>query len=111
MLLIVAWSSVVVWLNVRPRYVAGIYHNPEGKGLHACYVEFGCPWSYAGCFAATATNIRPLEPVRIDSYPALAANAAIGLLAVAVLTWTSRASIAVLRAFMSKPPPADVDGD
>ena len=101
MLLIVGWSSVVVWLNVRPRFTEAIlYHH----GVHhILFAEYGWPWSYSD--------------EAIDGYFGhwhLAANMAIGLLAVAVLTFTAkylvRAIVAGLRAIVGKPPPSNGKG-
>ena len=104
MLLVVGWSAVVVWLNVRPRVE------------YEASVKYGYPWT---------SYVEPWEPLRTsDSGPGyvinelvpppqydirywhLAANIAIGLLAVALLTFASkylvRAIIAGLRAVLSK---------
>ena len=99
MLLIVGWSSVVVWLNVRPRYYELILHR-HGKHYPVLYAEYGCPWGYSW------------QDVEYYDYTALAANIAIGLLA--VLTFASkyllRAIVAALRALLSKPPPSNENG-
>jgi len=97
MLLVVGWSAVVVWLNVRPRV------DPFA------WIEYGCPLTCARTldhhFSGEIPRVR-LD--YIDDYRLLTANIAIGLLAVAVLTFASkylvRAIVAGLRAIMSKPP-------
>ena len=101
-LLVVTWSPVMVWLNVRPRTVGSIF------GTIPLY---GWPWTYAIQFSADP-NVPPgFSTDSIYRYWPFAANTAIGLLAVAVLTFASkyllRAITAALRAFMSKPPPAN----
>jgi len=116
MLLVVGWSSVVLWLNVRPR----VKYLPNPVGEYGVYdASFGRPWTYA-----FDLDFSPSSPPRFSLAGALthdtwawplAANITIGLLAVTVLTFASkyllRAIAALLRACMSKPPPADVDGD
>jgi len=103
MLLIVGWSAVVVWLNVRPTVCMRYYNYAY------YYAIYGYPWP---CAAAPLTSFESLPGVHtaeIERYWALAANIAIGLLAVAVLTFASeyliRAIVAGLRAFVGKPPP------
>jgi hypothetical protein len=62
-----------------------------------CIIDYGCPWTHA-CSSSTVETL---------GYRALAANIAIGLLAVAVLALASeylvRATLAGLRAFLGKP--------
>jgi len=108
MLLIVGWSAVVVWLNVRPRiyglYMVGSLTPAPKEPTGTCFVEYGYPWA---CWFTWG------EAFTIH-YRALAGNIAIGLLAVAVLTFASkylvRAIVAGLRAFLSKPPPSNGKG-
>jgi len=51
MLLIVGWSAVVVWLNVRPRVyeleASRVEHrsHPTEDNLRFCFAEFGYPWT------------------------------------------------------------------
>jgi len=112
MLLIVGWSAVVVWLNVR-----------SGMGWEAApwvgedpvfyLVGYGCPWTWG--IGETSHPSQFASWDRIDYlYSALTANIAIGLLAVAVLRFASkylaRAIVAGLRAFLSKPPPSNAKG-
>ncbi len=59
MLLIVGWSSLVLWLNVRPRVheveaspvvkVVG-NHVDSGKPMRRYLVEYGCPWRHTLAF-------------------------------------------------------------
>jgi hypothetical protein len=99
MLLIVGWSAVVVWLNVRPHKncieVPGRFRD-VGTGPHACDQVYGCPWFY-GRILYYHERPDPCPPLRFDiekvvicDFPALAANAAIGLLAVAVLAFAPK---------------------
>jgi len=128
MLLVVGWSAVVVWLNVRPRTCEvdrTLVIVPSSKEPVRCYLfEYGFPWI---CVSATWLDTpddsgaewlinrsemyalhEPRNEHHIDSWP-LAANIAIGLIAVLVLTVASkylvRAVVAGLRAFVGKPPP------
>jgi len=114
MLLIVGWSAVVVWLNVRPRcYNQYLYVN--GREEYVCWVEYGCPWAYTSTHHIhDPRDEKPpsrLHATYIDSYWRLGGVVAIGLLAVAVLTFASRylvrAIIAGVGAFLGKPPPTN----
>jgi hypothetical protein len=110
--LIVGWSSIVVWLNLRPR----IWRVPIGYiGKDPQYLTvYGCPWPWAYACRYSTSSEKDLFPDRLY-FPSLgwrlAGNAAIGLLAVALLTVASkyllRAIVAGLRALLSKPPPAN----
>jgi len=112
MLLIVGWSSVVFWLNVRPRLVR--FYETESY-----LIMYGCPWIYAaqyhGNYWGRSPRLHAVRPDYIEDYWALTANIAIGLVAVAVLTFASkylvRAIVAGVKSFMSKPPPANEKGD
>ena len=105
MLLVVGWSSVVVWLNVTPR----VRHLPllASEEL-VCKRDYGFPLTYA-----YATYLHPhTEPcpplgfhlgiLSTCDYSALVQNIAKGLIAVVILTWTSKAILSALRAFMSR---------
>ena len=120
MLLIVGWSAVVVCLNVRPRISCdrspSILFGRKIYALAACTQDFGCPWIWAKsvCLHSPYDPCPPphsplRDPCEYD-YRALAANIAIGLLAVAVLTFASRYLLRViaagLRAVFGKPPPS-----
>ncbi len=140
MLLVVGWSAVVVWLNVRPRSyelvaheLTGPYKEEAREPTRIYPVEYGYPWRCAFThfwdaeeskrdLTKTSWSLKsdrrldvvPLHLPRSEyrlNYWLLAANIAIGLLAVIILTWTSRAIVALLRAFMSKPPPEQENGD
>ena len=121
MLLVVGWSAVVVWLNVRPR----VEYRRTGE-LDWHFFNYGLPFTIAG---ATQVSVRAgnhtFSPRFTDyignpdyrsSYWGwlLAANIAIGLVAVAVLTFASkyllRAMVAGLRGPPSKPPPDKRNG-
>ena len=114
MFLIVGWSSVVFWLNVRPRRVNTFWSGPDGY-----VIKYGFPLI---CSEQRIYDLRRVAPHRsrgrfgyVLIYWPLAANIAIGLLAVAVLTFASkyllRAIVAGLRRFVGKPPPAKEEGD
>ncbi len=113
MLLIVGWSAVVVWLNVRPRLY---YFSLVGEEPSLFSISHGCPWIYAfhPGFHIDLPSRSSLREALIYEYWPLTANIGIGLLAVAVLTFASkylvRAIVAGLRAVLSKPPPSDEKG-
>ena len=112
MLLIVGWSAVAVWLNVRPRVHDGV-EDTYLVDLRTTYyfVTYGFPWT-----VATRLCFHEGSSIRIESaaefepsyrrWP-LAANIAIGLVAVAVLTLASkyllRAILSGLRRLFAKP--------
>jgi len=115
MLLVVGWSAVVVWLNVTPRIMGSV---PDEEYLVPAVVQYGCPWSYAGCFTMLThghwIGYPSFRPQMTHSYWPLAGNIAIGLLAVAVLTWASkylvRAIVAGVRSLLSRSPPDKGNG-
>ena len=93
MLLVVGWSAVVVWLNVGyRRHTRMMYVTEWGAGSRG--VEYGFPATYAQQPNATWDSSQPilrrLCAADIINYWALAANAAMGMLAVAGLTCGSR---------------------
>jgi hypothetical protein len=119
MLLVVGWTSVVVWLNVRPRNYCipqpapHPFTKPTNYACY-CYQICGFPWTHGRTLRGDHISTEPCLPPRsypqkISSYLALKANIAIGLLAVAVLTWAStyllRRMVSGLRAVFGKPPP------
>jgi len=74
------------------------------------WARYGCPWGHAYGFGIShPPNAPRLFPDYKIRYWLLAANIAIGLLAVAVLTFASkylvRATVAGVRRLLSKPPP------
>ena len=106
MLLIVGWSAVVVWLNSRPRHQTRTFHG----------VEYGWPWTLAGSrhLYDPVDAIPRYRPELTFNYRALAANIAIGLLTVAILTLASKyllhGLVAAQRAYAGKPPPHNEEG-
>ena len=111
MLLVVGWSAVVVWLNVRPHPPYPRIDGPS-PAVGLWVFQYGCPWKYATQITAVNSG-HPLrfrlDDLVIAEYWRLAAALAIGLIAVAVLTWASkclaRAFTVALRALFGKPPP------
>jgi hypothetical protein len=117
LLLIVGWSSVVVWLNVRPRVDSRVvftrittgFKPPESVTFNE---QYGWPLT-------VAVGLRFDKPPARQPYPGykwhLAANIAIGLLAVTVLTFASRyllrRMVSGLRAVFGKPPPTSEEGN
>jgi len=112
MLLVVGWSSVVVWLNVRQWY------KPKENG-YVSFVNYGLPFTFAEGFSFDDSSVLLQAQPKYLYHPphwrkSLAANIAIGLVAVAVLTFASkylvRATVSGLGAFMRKPPPDNEEG-
>jgi len=113
MLIFVGWSALVVWLNVRPRWVTEAYSFDRDFHVHTnYYVHHGCPWIWGVTYTSDLKHF--CSPHYFIYWP-LAGNIAIGLLAVVILAFASkylvRAIVAALRAFMSKPPPRQEEGD
>lgn len=98
MLLIIAWSAVMLWINVRPRILdCGNYSTREPV---LCWVGYGWPWPYAWVYGHFRLSHLPqLRPSYMWSYWALAGNGAIGALAVAALT---RSTTCLLRRLKSR---------
>ena len=115
MLLIVGWSAVVVWLNVRPRDGHTLTVATRSEELTVSDIQYGYPWSHATVSLTHSRLLRShvASDYEIHYWP-LAANVAIGLPAVAVLTFASeyllRAIVSGLRALLSKPPPSNEKG-
>jgi hypothetical protein len=124
----------VVWLNVRPRveYCRVEYPEVEGWGnidKDFWYVRYGYPFtlSVSALFDAPLPYLLRFSPeAEYEEDPCddevgwprwawpLAANIAIGLLAVAVLTFASeyllRRTVSGVRAVFGKPPPGNAKG-
>ncbi len=113
MLLIVGWSSVVVWLNVQPGYGPTLTFATRSEKLSVSEIQYGFPWSHASV-SQRDSLISGLGSEYTIHYWALAGNVAVGILAVAVLTWGStclRRDIASgLRAAFGKPPGTNEEG-
>ncbi|MBC8873175.1 MAG: hypothetical protein H8E44_27390 [Planctomycetes bacterium] len=115
MLLIVGWSAVVVWVNVRPRVVGRATSFLDEEEISATFVKYGYPWTYAhdlDFVASSPSHFRLAEALIYDNWAwPLAGNAAIGLLAIEILTFASkylvRAIVPGLRALVGKPPPSN----
>ena len=112
MLLVVGWSAVGVGLNTIPRH-ATLYGLEDRTAGY--FTGFGYPWTYAVAPPYFPPSSPPgFRSADMISYWALAGNAAIGVLMVAVSTWGSkyliRAIVAGLRAFVGKPPPSNEKG-
>ena len=94
---------------MRPKVVTTVFFANETTYV----VSYGYPCDYA--IGQSSSNPHPsVRQEDVFTYEGLAANIAIGLLAVAVLTFASkylvRAIVAGLRAFRSKPPPDNEKG-
>lgn len=84
LLIAMAWSAVMVWVNVTPHVTR------YRVGIHASVVEIGWPWTYAWCLQTSEDAIAPQRRIIkvIGSWP-IVSNAVVGVLLVAVLTWAS----------------------
>lgn len=88
MLLVVGWSAVAVWLNVRPRVV---WRDHTEDAIVVGFVRYGCPCSFASVHAIYEQQLSSrLHLDYIHDVRRLYANITIGLVAVVVLTWGSR---------------------
>ena len=86
LLIVVAWSSVVIWLNCTPRVYIHTAVDPVNPGG----LEYGYPWTYGVQDGwSSPWGLITVRPSHIFSYWRLAGNAVVGLLAVVVLTWGS----------------------
>jgi len=115
MLLSVGWSSVVVWLNVRPHRETATILATRLHELTLTKIEYGCPWSHARVtlidnqfLPSGAGNVHTIR------YWPLAGNVAIGMLTAAVLTFASkylfRHVVSGFRAAsVGKPPPSNAE--
>lgn len=92
LLIVVAWSSFVVWLNISPRIARKeTFLGHSGENAVVGTIEYGCPWSYASVLAMGERLMSlPFRPSYINSYWELVGNIAVGMLAVAVLTLMSK---------------------
>jgi hypothetical protein len=121
LLLIVGWSSVVVWLNVLPRRRHHVEQFAFGDAIPQYVSEdtYGWPEKYSGRFSEGRNSPRLLfRPALDDTWRiskwtvarALIINTVVGLIAVVVLTFASRyllrRMVSGLRAVFGKPPPA-----
>lgn len=121
-LLIVGWSAVVIWLNVTPRFgrycllarLASVHYGYPWDCIVAGWDSDSAPPYTSNRFGWARTPVFPKPSEHQVHYWPLAGNMAIGLLAVAVLTFASRylvrAIVAGLRAFVGKPPPTNEKG-
>jgi hypothetical protein len=104
---------VVVWLNVRPRLASRISHiRFDAQEIVYGTVEYGCPWPYTSIgYKGDPSSLPVFRPYWKARYWPLTANIAIGLIAVAVLTFASRYLLrrmaSGLKALFGKPPPAN----
>jgi hypothetical protein len=94
LLIAMAWSAVVVWINTLPRVTLrefpgpGISATPTPSklvGWHPSYIPL-VTWGWPCGYRTTILNFRPPRTV---SAGALFTDAGVGLLLVVVLTWTS----------------------
>ncbi len=92
LLIVVAWSSAVVWLNIRPRTDSRAVFTTHTTSFNppvsvTFTEEYGWPFTVAVGFRVDKPPARQLYP-RYKKH--LAGNAIIGMMAVAVLTFLSK---------------------
>jgi hypothetical protein len=92
LLITMAWSAVVVWINVTPRFalerlsVVG-RHGHDQIGVYL--IRWGWPFPYANSFVFWPVPLSDFPPGGIEAYWAFAGDVAVGVLLVAALTWGS----------------------
>jgi hypothetical protein len=86
LLLAMAWCAAVVWINTLPRVTVSELPFPETSGqIRVVYWGWPCPYR-----SGLADFPRVLPPRLVSAWAwALSADAAVGLLLVAALTWCS----------------------
>ena len=111
MLLMMAWSAVVVWINITPCVA---YRDQPTETLELLTAYFGWPWAYALKIVLVGIGGErpPIDQVDVTWWPwALAGDAVVGVLLVAMLTWGSgfvvRRVKHVFRRVESPPPAAE----
>ena len=82
LLLAISWSSVVLWLNIRPREVFHLEFNAQ-QFKHVKLLEIGWPWGHLNYL--DIDGVAFYDPL-IPDYWALAGDTAVGVLFVALLT-------------------------
>lgn len=89
LLLAVAWSAVVVWMNVTPRVTFEEYSFLNAPGRmeigEVRYLNWGWPYRYQ----SRCTDALEVPPPGLDRW-ALSADAGVGLLFVIASTWGSK---------------------
>ncbi|MCY2987007.1 MAG: hypothetical protein NTY19_03955 [Planctomycetota bacterium] len=99
LLIAMAWSAGVVWVNVTPRLDFSCFSNveyedngfpSEPRSIPGA-VEYGWPWTFALCYGLFhPTDELPRRQMgMIGGYRELAGDFAVGVLLVSVLTWGS----------------------
>jgi hypothetical protein len=91
LLIAMAWSAVMVWLNTTPR-VWHVSHWVQGTKSMTVVTDFGWPWHYFRDIEFDrnpALDLLILHDPKQSNHWALAADVAVGVLLVAVLTWAS----------------------
>lgn len=99
MLIVVAWSAVVVWMNTTPHY------SEDSRWLSR--VKFGWPWTYDSGYHFSAKSFYsdprnrysfPELPLyKSDNYWALVSDVAVGVLLVTALTVASEGAFRRVR--------------
>ena len=99
LLIAMAWSAGVVWVNVTPRRDFNSFSNveyedngfpPESRSIPGA-AEYGWPWTFGSCYGLfhPTDELPRLQMEMIGRYRELAGDAGVGLLLVVVLTWIS----------------------
>jgi hypothetical protein len=92
LLIAMAWSAVMVWLNTTPR-VWHVSHWVQGTKSMTVVTDFGWPWHY---FRDTEFDRNPaldlliLHDPKQSNHWALVGDVAVGVLLVVAATWASR---------------------
>jgi hypothetical protein len=97
LLIAMAWSAVVVWLGIEPRFVGFSHVNFGDNGLPPeswripGAAAYGLPWTYGLCygFFDSPLDLPRLQAEMICDYRALTGDITVGVLLIAVLTWGS----------------------
>ncbi len=115
LLIAMAWSAGVVWVNVTPRLDFNSFSNveyedngfpPESRSIPGT-VEYGWPWTFGSCYGLfhPTDDLPRLQMEMIGRYRELAVDIAVGLLLVVVLTWASNQLLRRVEARLRRRPP------
>lgn len=100
MLLILTWSPLFIWLNIRSR------DDPVllAQSLEQVWVAYGFPWTYAEGWNDWFS--RPIQPTQVKfwHYPALAADVLVAVAGIAFLTSVSTYLLKAAISVLTRPP-------
>jgi hypothetical protein len=90
LLIAMAWSAVMVWMNTTPRLTAAEPPFVRPRGMYFHLANWGWPFKYTDTTAELLPEPRPrFPPFGITRPWALAGDVLVGVLLVVVLTWGS----------------------